>query len=483
MKQAVVILHGMGEQIPMQTLEAFVQTLWTEDPKLVSRYKPDPETGGERTHNVSWGKPDPRTHSYEVRRITTEQARDKSYTDFYEFYWAHLMHGTTWQHVQSWLIDLLWRNPIKRVPPRVRLAWGVLWLITLAVGYFTIQGMLPSDGTPAPAWKAVASGIGGILVATFVSNVLIKRFGDVARYVKATPPNVARRQEIREKGVALLEELMTPDPDSGEKPYDRIIVVAHSLGTIVAYDILTQLFARHNKLPKDAPVQPQPEREKLEEMIRAAAGLRRADGSRHPPQKLDLTGFQAQQAAALHEAQDQGLRWNVTDFVTLGAPLTHAEFLMSEGRDDLRDRQRRRILPTCPPMLELNLTTDLHHYSYRTGRDGDEHRQPHHAAPFAYTRWTNLYSGHRALILGDIISGPVGGLFGLTTADGTGVSGIRDVSVLPAEEADGRRETGFHRMLLTHNSYWNLKRFAELRLDGKVPQHIKALRDAVRILG
>lgn len=28
MKQAVVILHGMGEQIPMETLNGFVKKVW-----------------------------------------------------------------------------------------------------------------------------------------------------------------------------------------------------------------------------------------------------------------------------------------------------------------------------------------------------------------------------------------------------------------------------------------------------------------------
>jgi hypothetical protein len=99
MKQAIVILHGMGEQIPMTTLNSFVKAVWTTDGTLVDGQKPDPNTGKKRSGNVSWEKPDDRNSSTELRRITTERDNAGNYTDFYEYYWAHMMQGTTWEHV------------------------------------------------------------------------------------------------------------------------------------------------------------------------------------------------------------------------------------------------------------------------------------------------------------------------------------------------------------------------------------------------
>ena len=46
--QAVVVIHGMGEQLPMDTLLSFVNTAWANDPALVDPGKPDPNTGGLR---------------------------------------------------------------------------------------------------------------------------------------------------------------------------------------------------------------------------------------------------------------------------------------------------------------------------------------------------------------------------------------------------------------------------------------------------
>lgn len=480
MKQAIVILHGMGEQIPMETLNSFVDAAWTTDNSLVNPSRPDPNTGAARTENASWAKPDNRNNSSELRRITTERDEAGNYSDFYEYYWAHLVHGTTWEHVQSWIMDLLLRNPFTRVPRRVLHAWVVLWIIAGITIYFTLKGMLPSDGVKPTATQAILSGIGGLIVASLVSNVLIKRFGDVARYVKALPPNVARRQEIRQHGVALLQRLI----DSGD--YDRIVVVAHSLGTIVAYDILSMLFADNNKLDDPATIGTgkQPEREKLEDMIRDAAGLPLSDSSQGSGQPLDVDAYQAQQAEALTEMRKQGGSWIITDFVTLGSPLTHAEFLMSKSHADLRRRQAHRLMPTCPPMPEYDGTTKLRHVTYdRTGarnRTPQDPRAPHHAAPFAYTRWTNLYSDEKVLLLGDLISGPVGPAFG-ADIDGKVVSGVRDVSVLPALTDTGKRAPGHRRTFFSHNNYWNTKRGSDKGRPA-VPHHIAELRKALAIL-
>src|SRR5690242_7095073 len=56
--------------------------------------------------------------------------------------------------------------------------------------------------------------------------------GDAARYFRNSPANVAVRRAIRKNAVDTLANLHA----SGY--YDRIVVVAHSLGSVVAYDML-----------------------------------------------------------------------------------------------------------------------------------------------------------------------------------------------------------------------------------------------------
>src|SRR5688572_10935984 len=167
MKQAVVVIHGMGEQIPMETLVSFVDAAWTTDESLVDPGKPDPNTGERRENNASWSKPDRRRRSFELRVITTETGANRKRTDFYEYYWAHQMVDTTWARLQSWLFELMLRNPFTRVPRGLLAVWLLLWAIAIvALAIFILQLIPTGDGEAsvigALAVAATTSAIGGI---------------------------------------------------------------------------------------------------------------------------------------------------------------------------------------------------------------------------------------------------------------------------------------------------------------------------------
>jgi hypothetical protein len=84
-KTAVVVIPGMGEQRPMETLWGFVDAAWTYDHNVII---------AKRAH--TFAKPDSITGAFELRRITTRQGqRSVGRVDFFEFYWAHLMRGNT----------------------------------------------------------------------------------------------------------------------------------------------------------------------------------------------------------------------------------------------------------------------------------------------------------------------------------------------------------------------------------------------------
>ena len=198
LRQAVVIMHGMGEQVPMETVRGFVDSVWRENPDVIDRDRPVQGDDEKRSTNPTWTRPDDRTDLYETRRITTEKGDNDYYTDFFEFYWAHLVHGTTWEQVRDWIFGLLFRNPFTRVPRNVRTAWIVLWIITLVIAGLAIWAAWPKEpgATVAPAWSLLMAGVSAA-TAWVVANVMVARFGDVVRYTKADPPNIARREEIR----------------------------------------------------------------------------------------------------------------------------------------------------------------------------------------------------------------------------------------------------------------------------------------------
>ena len=245
-KQAVVVIHGMGEQIPMDTIKSFVRAVWETDGVITANGLPHPAE--------VWSKPDARTGSLELRRITTRQSiRTKTFptgvrTDFFEMYWADLSGGSTWGQLRDWIAGLLLRNPFTRVPPDVRLAWALLWVAALLVVVLGVATALPKEAAIgsfklwdqwplAPlrclqGWQlALATAVLGIITNSFV----VPYFGRVVRYTRATPENIAARENIRQRGLRLLSDL--------QKDYDRIILVGHSLGSILALDLLSHFWA------------------------------------------------------------------------------------------------------------------------------------------------------------------------------------------------------------------------------------------------
>jgi hypothetical protein len=129
----------------------------------------------------------------------------------------------------------------------------------------------------------------------------------------------------------------------------------------------------------------------------------------------------------------------VTDFVTLGSPLTHAHYLMCHGKSeeelkkDFARRVRESEFPVCPPVPDFD-----RRLTFRDPNDG--RLRFHHGAQFGLTRWTNLYFPMSQLLWGDAVGGPLAGaeLFG---------DGVRYVKV--STRRNGKAA------LFTHTAYWD----------------------------
>ncbi|MBW8879883.1 MAG: hypothetical protein JF615_00260 [Asticcacaulis sp.] len=385
-KTAVVVIHGMGEQWPMETLRGFVDAAWTCDSDMVDSHT-----------NHTYSKPDQITGSFELRRITTQPwtGKDGRRVDFFEFYWAHLMQNNSLGAVLSWLVRLLVRSPA-RVPKRLLVGWiAGLVVLGLAAAVFVLgQLKFVPPGVDADIAKMVAAVvalIGGLFSAVWLRPVA----GDAARYLSPSPGNVAVRQTIREAGIDLLTKLHA----SGD--YDRIIVAGHSLGSVVGYDVLNYAWGRLSQDELTAA-----HRAGSEAMIRldaletAAAAV--IDGT--TPDTLPAYR-EAQRAyfAALAPLRDKAGKplWLVSDYVTMGCPLSKADVLLGKDEADLKQRKARREAPTSPPWLEKQKPP---RFSYPVR---DPSRTPHHAAVFAPTVWTNIYYPNILGAIGDFVSGPV----------------------------------------------------------------------------
>ena len=600
-KQAVVIIHGMGEQRPLETLRTFVKSTWEMDLELsggdaaVDPENDDPDVIGT---NEWWIKPDNRPGLVELRRVTTGPLRGEKNekhwpitdnhgrrTDFYEFYWADLVEGTRIGHVLSWASGLLFRR-FNQVPPDAMTIWLGLWMLILTAliyGVVIINRLLPSGLKPLPEtlkaafsapvsewigaisnqvsnlmqqetlglifWLIFLAIVVGIFAVALLSRIrprmrenfklfvqvllfsavlwmcwpmvlhligtptvwaiifvlffwvsvrfLNQYFGDIARYVRATPDNIELRKNIVDRGVDLLKSLHSSEE------YDRIIIVAHSQGTMIALDLINTLWSElgphFNNASRFAAEKPLKD---LDSYLAKAVC--------DPAFSFDLSTFRQKQRAvsaclkdavySKPDATQWSRPWLISDFITLGSPLSHAEFLITRDNRQLDQLVRERLLPACPPVLRSQSLKNeqgesvMSEPSFLYGADDSNQKMAHHASCFAAVRWTNIYDKAPPFFffVGDPLSGPVSENFGSSIRvigdDGKSRKlgqcvkdkdpmqhdcGILDICVPII-----RRDAGLLRRLFTHTQYWMWSTAYDA---AEPPAHIVALRSAMNL--
>jgi hypothetical protein len=410
-RQAVVLIHGIGEQRPMETLRGFVLSVLG-----------DGSFGA--GHRTFYSKPDPNADGFELRRLRAFEGKADS--DFIEFYWQHLMPIAAWQFLLSWLW-LLMRRPSASMPQRFKFLWVACWLafwVIVLGGLVSVVGEVGGYKWAIPSIPkltgiaAATAGGAGYLVRSFV--------GDAAIYLNPHPRTVEARNRIRSAGVSLLERLQA------DGRYDRIIIVGHSLGSVIGYDVLTFAWSRSSDALRRAVEEGTLSgSSRLQDKLAASEALAataRGDIARWTQATRDLH----------YEQRRLGQRWLVTDFITAGSPLAHASLLLARGPADLLRRQEDRELPTSPPRREDDV-----HFSYsrpeprQAGKGRTEVRVIDHAGLFATTVWKNFYFPCRHLFYGDLVGGAVAPMFGW---------GVEDVAV----------ETRIRNGWLAHTEYWSL---------------------------
>ncbi|MFD3722849.1 hypothetical protein [Streptomyces sp. NPDC058674] len=412
-RQAVVIVHGMGEQRPLDALTGFVR----------SGLPPD-ESG----HRRYVSRPDIVTGKYESRRFVAPAAGNRPQTEFFEYHWAHLMQGNRLADMGPTFRRLLVRLPW-RLPAGLRGVWLLFWGLVLTFAWVITFGPLSGHLDKLDEWPRVltlllgTSAFGVVLtfllthVGKAVPGMLTNSFVDVVRYLDSSPRSYAVRHEIRKGFVDLLKSLHTSRYE-GMPRYERVVVVSHSLGAYIAYDGICQLWSEMNhRARKGATGAP----DGLPHLERMAA-LLPPRGSKRTPSDAETTDFRRAQSRLWHGLRDQGNPWLITDFISAGTPMSFADLLYTRTREKFDEKVDRREIPTCPPQSydrpRGTERTDLY-YSH----DWHDRSVVYDGAPFAVVRWTNLWfpAVPRAFgFFGDWFGGPLRPLFG---------NGILDIPV------------------------------------------------------
>lgn len=415
-RQAVVIVHGMGEQRPLDMLNKFIEAVIPSGRSAAPSDDPD-----------FYSRPDEVTDSYESRRYLAPAGANRdgteryAQTEFFEYHWAHLMQGNQlrdmWSTFRRMMLQWPWR-----VPRGLRGIWWIFWILVVAVAAMVWLFRADIDVGQISVNSFVSGIVGGGVVATVVTWLLTKflpgkissSFVDVVRYLDTSPRSYGVRKAIRKGILDLLEGLH----ETGR--YQRIIIVAHSLGAYIAYDGITYLWTRMNQEHCAG------ENGEMDPTVRQALEAEARALLDEP--KGDPTEFRRRQRALWREIRKQGCPWLITDFVTVGTPMYMADQLFTKNRKILEKKIVRREIATCPPQPDLaGPTPDKTLYSYPYGGGP----VLYHAAPFAVVRWTNMWFPARFSFFGDWFGGPLGPLFGGGVLD-IELTGNRPWRYLPA---------------------------------------------------
>jgi hypothetical protein len=500
-RQAVVIVHGQGEQRPMGTIRDFVEVLWQKNPELDTQGEAHPRP------RPIWIVPDDKSGLYELQRITTPEHNGRR-SDFFELYYADLLNATPIRNLMRWIRRLLWVDPAY-VPQHMRWPWRVFWILTIIAAISALAAILALPQIFDIAWfdhywSAEAlrgqfislTGLCLILLPKFfkplafveriprqvyilvialgildsfgwnfhVANLmflgtmaylagtlLLPYFGDAASYLSAQTETVQSRQGVRNRGLALLKALHE------DREYDRVVIIAHSLGSVLAYDLLHILW-REVGPTKDNPPGPAAidAFRALDAFVMTTPGKVWSSDQVAQYQRLQWQLFETLRAQKGDPETGAQSGWKISDLVTLGSPLSSAEFLVTDGHDDFSRMKTERVLPTAPAQRY----DENHGVLYTDALKGPV---AHHAGVFSTVRWTNLYDRVESpfFLVGDAISGPLAG------GDRFG-PGIADVQVEIAQGQLGWR-------LFTHNLYWT-----ETAAEGQPPaHHLTQFRNAV----
>lgn len=206
-RQAVVVIHGIGEQRPMDTLREFVtgikQTLEANDEL-------------EKASTVR-SKPDSIGDIYETVRLSMDSTANRPITDFYEFYWAHNMRGTQFKYMGPWIVKLV-GTKLSDVPDHLKKVWRTVWGLILVLPILFLAGFLVWQYFVQPLIPAlILSGMGVcfLFIFGFFKGKFLDIAGDAGRYFTPTPDNIMERSNIRRQGIAFLQKLHTTKCSKG----------------------------------------------------------------------------------------------------------------------------------------------------------------------------------------------------------------------------------------------------------------------------
>ena len=224
---AFVVIHGAGPHDPFETLDAFVRGFW------------DVVEGQNQGSAIRWHHKLQR-HKGWIENYISLAVEGRPALDFYEYYWdSYMDHNIDLAGVLDWL-DSASEGAEKFYQDRPKLVkkYEELGVELFKDGDFKFGSYLILLGRLGRVLRAVPVFIRIVEIIPGLAAKIVKgAFGDVVIYTESDfrSRNYVIRQRVLGGAVEELRLLLENDD------YERIVVVGHSLGSLIAYDALNRI--------------------------------------------------------------------------------------------------------------------------------------------------------------------------------------------------------------------------------------------------
>lgn len=246
-KTAILVIHGIGEQNPFETLDhvtqGIVDCLRAHHKNVSARHCLSKRAGAD---GKEWME--------SFVRLERAEASD---IDIHEFYWAHMTEEQiTYDEVLGWLNKTLrgaktaYAMYKERFGLQRRAYHNYWWRLNsmivrlrLFLWIARFMGLIADALESTVPWIGWAKKLARIM-RSLATPVVVGYLGDIAIYttMDQKSKHFRLRQHIIAEATALLTSLCDEqDRDRHCAMYDQIIILGHSLGSVVAYDVLNRL--------------------------------------------------------------------------------------------------------------------------------------------------------------------------------------------------------------------------------------------------
>jgi hypothetical protein len=273
---AFIVCHGMGQQVPYETISMLTECMVQE--AKAKKLQPLPEVTVARARLVKNSPPLARAE-FSVIREQLPSSRDAGIPEtpqeridvhIYEAYWASLTAGkATFRETVAFLVTAGFNGMSSRLRSITFKRWmfgGFQDLpikpgtfVALALALISLGLALVPALYVANEWKEVLGE--GFSLATLSAHsvffvvtlavaaaytwllryALIEYVGDVAVYVSSY--KISRFEETRNKIQETVGAVFRQVYQSETEQYDSVVIVGHSLGSLIAYDALNAMIS------------------------------------------------------------------------------------------------------------------------------------------------------------------------------------------------------------------------------------------------